>query len=831
VKPAFRSRHRTLALLLSAAAVLATWTGLGQSLETGGYRLAAAFAPATAPAHRVAVIALEPAPAPQLRQQAAEAVRRLHALGSGPIALVLPLHHAANPPGLQALKRAADALRGQSRRHSAALADAVDRLDVDGRLADAMATSRNTLIATFLRPGKPSAADRTALSRDALAAPGARRRFVHRATAFVLDPADPPAHAVPPLAALRSAAAGVAVMPTWSDGAPVTSVPLRVRDGDLRLPGVALALAAADWHRGNDHFTWHSGSVQIAGHRVAVSPDGRFYPLPLASADARKRISVYAATDLLRGRVGARALRGRPVLVGVNDGADVPQLVGPAGGRWTPLTWTAQSVAALLGGKGVRVPPWFYGAQRGGVLLVALCLVLLPWGLRGRLGLVLGALIAAALLNAGLVAVLTRALWLPVVAPALFLVAGQLLLTLNHRGEAALLDARRDATAARRQLGLNLQNQGQLDAAMEQFQTCADDPDVDEPLYQLALEYERRRQFPKALAVYQDLEAADPGFRDVAERRAHLETLTAHLPAGTALGNAGTSTVALDNPAVEKPVLGRYRIERLLGQGAMGAVYLAEDPDIGRTVALKALPLAEEFEGAALEEARGRLKREAEAAGRLKHPNIVAVHDVGEEHDLAYIAMDYAEGRSLAAWTEGENLLPVDEVLYVCAEVAEALHYAHARKVVHRDIKPGNVIYDPASGAVKVTDFGVASLVDDRKTRTGTVLGSPSYMSPEQITGNRIDGRSDLFSLGVTLYQLLTGRLPFRGDSVANLAYRITQEKHPNLGRVRRGLPACASRIVNKALQKDPDDRYASGIDMAEALRRCGGARAARKRK
>ncbi|HKJ09467.1 MAG TPA: protein kinase [Gammaproteobacteria bacterium] len=831
MKPAFRSRHRAFALLLSAAAILATWTGVGQTLEVRGYRLAAVFAPDTAPAHRVAVITLTPARAPELRLRAAESVRRLHALGAGPVAVLLPLDRSANPPGLRALERAADPLRASSRRHTTALTEAVDRLDVDGRLADAMAASRRTLIAAFVQPGTPPTSDSKALAHDALPAANTRDRFLHRAAAVLLDPADPPAHVIPPLAALRSAAAGVGIVPGWRDGAAVAAVPLWVGDGDLRLPGIALALAAATWHRTPDRISPHPGSVRIGGHTVTVGPDGRFYPLPLARAQARKRVAVYSATDLLRGKVSARALRGRPVLVGVDRGPGAPGLVGPAGGQWTPLTWTAQSVAAILGGKGARIPPWFYGAQRGAVLVVALWLVLLPWGLRGRLGLVLGTLVALALLNAGLVAMLTRSLWLPVVAPALFLMAGQLLLMLNHRGEAALLDARQETVSARRQLGLNLQNQGQLDAALEQFQACADDPDMDEPLYQLALEYERRRQFPKALAVYQGLEEAEPGFRDVADRRAHLETLTAHLPAGNALGNAGTSTVALDNPAVEKPVLGRYRIERLLGQGAMGAVYLAEDPDIGRTVALKALPLAEEFEGAALEEARGRLRREAEAAGRLKHPNIVAVYDVGEEHDLAYIAMDYAEGRSLAAWTEGENLLPVDEVLYVCAEVAEALHYAHARKVVHRDIKPGNVIYDPDSGVVKVTDFGVASLVDDRKTRTGTVLGSPSYMSPEQITGNRIDGRSDLFSLGVTLYQLLTARLPFRGDSVANLAYRITQEKHPNLGRVRRGLPACASRIVNKALQKDPGDRYASGIDMAEALRRCGGARAARKRK
>lgn len=829
MKPAFPSRHRALALLLTTVALLATWTGAGQTLEAWGYRAAGWFAPEKTAAPRVAVIALQPTTAAGLRRQAAEALQRLRALGAGPVALLLPLAHPANPQGLAALRQAAAKLRAQDRQHTAPLLNAVENLDVDGRLAQALANARNVIVAAFPARGSgPTSTDR--LSRYRLPPRSARRDPLQSIVGFVLDPATTPLHLVAPLASIRASAAGLGVAPTWHNGAMVTAVQLWVRDGNSYLPGVALALAAAVQHRNIGAVTLRRASVRVGTLNIPVGPGGRFYPLPLANGAAHQRIVVHSLATLLSGAIPGRTLHGRPVLVGIDSGADAPVLRGPAGGRWTPLTWTAQSLAALLNGQSVRVPFWSTAAQRGGVLLVGLCLILLPWRLRGRLGLILGAVVAVALLNAGLLVLITQKLWLPLLIPAVFLFGGQLLLGFNHRTEAALRAARNDAAHARRQLGLNLQNQGLLDAAQEQFEACVNDPSVDESLYQLGLEFERRRQFPKALALYQKLEQADPQFHDVARRRAHLETLTAHLP-GAAVVGGGTATVALDHPAVEKPVIGRYHIERLLGQGAMGAVYLAQDPDIGRAVAVKALPLAEEFQGAALQEARGRLKREVEAAGRLKHPNIVTVHDVGEERDLAYIAMDYAEGRSLVAWTEPDTLLAVDDALYVCAEVAEALHYAHARKVVHRDIKPGNVIYDPASGAVKVSDFGVASLMDDRKTRTGTVLGSPAYMSPEQITGTRIDGRSDLFSLGVTLYQLLTGQLPFKGDSVANLAYRITQEKHANLGRVRRGLPACASRIVNKALQKDPGDRYASGADMAAALRRCGGARAARRRK
>ena len=194
---------------------------------------------------------------------------------------------------------------------------------------------------------------------------------------------------------------------------------------------------------------------------------------------------------------------------------------------------------------------------------------------------------------------------------------------------------------------------------------------------------------------------------------------------------------------------------------------------------------------------------------------------MGEEHDLAYIAMDYIQGESLDHHVQSEALLPLADVFGIGVQVAEALDYAHGQKVVHRDVKPGNIIYDRGTGRLKVTDFGIACLTDNSKTRTGTVLGSPFYMSPEQIAGQRVDGRADLYSLGVTLYQLLCGRLPFEGDSLTSLMYKIANDKPQAIRKLRRELPACVTRFINKALEKDPLRRYASGEAMADAIKRC----------
>lgn len=269
----------------------------------------------------------------------------------------------------------------------------------------------------------------------------------------------------------------------------------------------------------------------------------------------------------------------------------------------------------------------------------------------------------------------------------------------------------------------------------------------------------------------------------------------------------------------DRASLGRYRIERELGRGAMGAVYLGRDPKIGRQVAIKTMALSREFAGDELVEARERFFREAETAGRLQHPDIVTIFDAGEERELAYIAMEYLKGDNLQAYTTPAKLLPVTTVLQIVARVADALHYAHSQGVVHRDIKPANVVVDPATDLVKVTDFGIARVADSARTRTGLVLGTPSFMSPEQLAGRRVDGRSDLYSLGVMLFQLLTGRLPHRSESMATLMQQIANEPAPDVRSIRRDLPEALARVVALTLEKRPEARYGGGQQLAADLR------------
>ncbi|HJV95021.1 MAG TPA: serine/threonine-protein kinase, partial [Albitalea sp.] len=271
--------------------------------------------------------------------------------------------------------------------------------------------------------------------------------------------------------------------------------------------------------------------------------------------------------------------------------------------------------------------------------------------------------------------------------------------------------------------------------------------------------------------------------------------------------------------APDRATLGRYRIDRQLGRGAMGAVYLGHDPKIGRQVAIKTMALSKEFDGAELAEARARFFREAETAGRLQHRDIVTIFDAGEDQDLAYIAMEFLKGHDLQRHTRAAQLLPIPVVLRTLARVAEALAYAHSQGVVHRDIKPANVMIDLEADSVKVTDFGIARITDSSRTRTGMVLGTPSYMSPEQMAGRRVDGRSDLYSLGVMLFQLLTGHLPHQADSMAKLMYQIANDPAPDVRSLRPELPEALANVVTLALEKRPEVRYADGKQLAADLR------------
>ena len=250
----------------------------------------------------------------------------------------------------------------------------------------------------------------------------------------------------------------------------------------------------------------------------------------------------------------------------------------------------------------------------------------------------------------------------------------------------------------------------------------------------------------------------------------------------------------------------------------MGVVYLADDLRLGRRLALKTMMLSEEFAGPALDDVRARFVREADAAGRLDHPDIVTIHDVGEVDGLAFIAMEFLPGEDVRANTRPGTLLPVLTVLRTLERVALALDHAHHHGVVHRDIKPANVMLDAATGSVKVTDFGIASVTDAHRTRTGMMLGTPAFMSPEQIAGRRVDGRSDLYSLGVMLHQLLTGYLPHRAESMAALLHEIANDPPPDVRALCPELPETLADVVTLALQKRPDMRYANGLQLATDL-------------
>ena len=373
-----------------------------------------------------------------------------------------------------------------------------------------------------------------------------------------------------------------------------------------------------------------------------------------------------------------------------------------------------------------------------------------------------------------------------------------------------------------RMLGLAYQGQGQLDAAFDKYRRCPREEATFDLVYNLGLDYERKRQFNKAQATYEFIAESDKSFRDIEKRIKRCEAMEdAVLIGGGNNKSLIGGTILNEDGSVEKPMLGRYQVQKELGQGAMGVVYLGTDPKINRQVAIKTMALSDEFDESEIADVKERFFREAESAGRLNHAGIVGIYDAGEESDLAYIAMELLKGYDLDEHIKADDLLPLTEVLRIGIECAEALDYAHRQQVVHRDIKPSNIMYDPDTGSVKITDFGIARITDSSKTRTGTVLGTPNYMSPEQCMGKKVDGRADLFSLGVVLYQMCSGALPFQGESMATLMYSIVNDPPVDIKTVKPDIPPTIRKVIHNAIGKKPDKRYQTGKKLAAHLRVC----------
>ena len=285
-------------------------------------------------------------------------------------------------------------------------------------------------------------------------------------------------------------------------------------------------------------------------------------------------------------------------------------------------------------------------------------------------------------------------------------------------------------------------------------------------------------------------------------------------------GLGGTNPVARGDKTVLK--LGRYEVVRELGKGAMGVVYLAKDPLIGRLVALKTIRAAAHADDDEAKEFQQRFIREAQAAGILNHPAIVTVHDIGQDDEsgMSFIAMEFVEGQNLKEVLAQGRTLTFDQIGDVIAQVADALDFAHAKGIVHRDVKPANIILIEGTRA-KITDFGIAKIASGggNLTTTGQFLGTPNYMAPEQIKGAPVDGRTDIFSLGICLYECLTRRKPFGGDSLTSISYKIVHETFPALHEINPQIPDGYEEVVAHCLAKDPAKRYQRARDLALALR------------
>lgn len=629
-------------------------------------------------------------------------------------------------------------------------------------------------------------------------------------------------HVQLPLLTLGNAAAAVGFLNQASD--PVDGVtrsdPLLINYDGFWVPSLSLVSATKALNLSTaDLKQQRSGVFQVGGLRIPLNESGRVWPQFYPEKEGRAAFATDSFFDVYSGKIPPSRYAGKIVIIGATAAGVGTSFVTPLSPVTHPAVFLAHTTSSLLSGHFFDNPEWGSVATAG----LILCVVLFVLGVLPRLSAgwaaASTAILLAGMLGAEFALIVSLHTWVQLVLPAAMLTFGYLGLTTKRFlfTEAGKIKSDQESAETNRMMGLALQGQGQLDMAFDRFRRVPLNDALMDNLANLALDFERKRQFNKAQAVYEHMATHNLNYKDLRGRLKRVKNLSETLILGGSGGHRGGSLV-LGGEAVEKPMLGRYQVEKELGKGAMGVVYLGKDPRIGRVVAIKTMALSQEFEGEELDDARQRFFREAETAGRLQHQHIVTIFDAGEDHELAYIAMEFLKGKDLVGYTHAANLLPLEKVISIAMRVAQALAYAHGLNVVHRDIKPANIMYEPDTDVVKVTDFGIARVTDASRTRTGMVLGTPSFMSPEQIAGKKVDGRSDLYSLGVMLYQLASGTLPFRAESMAELMFKIANEPAPDVRTANPLVPESVARVVARALSKNLQERYATGTQMAEDL-------------
>jgi len=590
------------------------------------------------------------------------------------------------------------------------------------------------------------------------------------------------------------------VQPVYSRlSQPASSWPLIWREGENFYPDLVATLFGR--LEGSASLGWIEGQgVQYSSQMIKTDMAGQVVPLFSLASDKQHDLPIFNFSNIPNKELSR--FRKKVVLIGHEGNAELANI--------------AFAVNSLREHVAFHTPLLGMIAEKVMLVLIFFYFLFVVSRLRKSAEIILGTFLLFVLITLQFGLLIIKGYWVPVGACVSFLFVGHLITFIQKQLNQKFENLHQQVHEARWLLARNQYEQDDFTQAFESLKHCYPTADVIDRIYKTGLEFERQRQYEKALETFNHIRTTSKGYKDIERRIQTLMNISGDQPTIVSPFN-GEKTLVMSDNDLEKPVIGRYELIRELGRGEMGIVYLGKDPKIMREVAIKTLNFSQ-FEKRELKVIKERFTKEAETAGRLNHPNIVTIYDVGDERDLAFIAMDYILGSDMSAFVKNEALLPADVVLKSIIQVADALDYAHKQGVVHRDIKPGNIIYNQETRLVKVTDFGIARIMDTENTRTGTILGSPAYMSPEQLAGSKVNGTADLFSLGITLFQLLSGEFPFKGDTIASLAYKIANEKHRSIRDVRPDLPKGLTRLINKALQKDPGKRFATGKEMKEAL-------------
>ena len=684
----------------------------------------------------------------------------------------------------------------------------------------------------------------------------------------------------PPAPVLAEAAAGfghVVMLPS-SDGT-IRRVATLIRHGDRFYPSFALQVARVYADVPIDEVEVSESYVRVGYADVPITQTTEAL-INWTTQDLDVAFPTYSVQDVLRGDIGERELRGKAVLIGMTaEGLDDKEF--PFGMTLPGVIVHATFLDNFFTVNFLEAPGWGIALEFGLFLVLAVVAIVFFPRLPTTAVMAAAPVLIAGVLGLSLYLFVTNAIWWPPLYPCIavaFPFATTIFFKLRSTEKARdvevakVREAEDKVAEAQLEKGLAFQEKGSLDLAMATFSRLPESEDMKTVYLNLGFDFQNRGKLDKAFHCYKRVYDMDPSFGDAASRIEALRVAgvgTHLMVAPTTLPQAATAVVQQRQPDlgptmvtnVEDPdeaptqidgrgggsyvptqpgtgVSGvshtahglepqpgtpgsRYQMIKKLGKGAMGEVLLMMDTKLDRKVAIKMMRPDIEMSSEQAIEMRHRFVREAKTAGKLTHPNIVTIYDSFESEDgVAYIAMEFVEGDTLKNLTRAAQFT-VAQIKHVFINTAKGLQHAHENGVFHRDVKPDNIMISPKTGVVKVMDFGIARVVESNMTATGSLLGTPAYMAPEQVTGQKVDARSDVFSLGVVLFELVTGTRPFPGSTPTELMFAIVQ-KQPLIASTAgadRKVSLEWDPITLKALAKKPEERYQTALEFAEAVR------------